>query len=130
MTFWILLALAGLVSYFSLRHRNLLLSLGASIMWLSLMAYNLTYPPTNITAGDTIHEWMTMGFVIIAIAVMYMWFRNRGRTESMTRVSAGEGEILARSATQEGVTPTRSVMALSPEEYKAHLRSRMRRRRR
>lgn len=130
MTFWILLVLAGWVSFLSLRHRNLLLSLGAAIMWLALMAYNLTNPPTNITQGSTIHEWMTMAFIIVAIAVVYMFFYTRGRTESTTRISAGEGEVLARSSKQEGVTATKSLMDMSPDEYKAYIRTRVRRRRR
>ena len=129
MTFWIILALAGLVSYLSLRNRNLLLSLASSIMWLALMAYNLSYPPTNITQGDTIHEWMTMGFIITAIAMLVMWFRNRGKTESQTRISEGDGEILARGSTRTGVTPNQSLMKMSAEEYRAYVRTRMRRRR-
>ena len=129
MTFWILLALAGWVSFLSLRSKNMLLSLGASIMWLALMAYNLKFPPTNITQGDTIHEWLTMGFIVLAIAVLLAWFRNRGRTESQIRVSAGDGEILARRSTQLGVT-NKSLMEMSPEEYKGFIRTRVRRRRR
>ncbi len=130
MTFWILLVLAGWVSYLSLRSKNMLLALGASIMWLALMAYNLNFPPTNITQGDTIHEWLTMGFVVLAIAVLMAWFKNRGRTESQARISMGDGEILARGSTQMGVTPNQSLMKMSPEEYRTHIRTRTRRRRR
>ena len=127
MTFWILLVLAGWLSYLSFRNKNMLLALGASIMWLCLMAYNLSYPPTNITQGDTIHEWMTMGFVVLAIAVLYTWFRNRGKTESQTKISVGDNELLLRSAKSEGVTKEKSLMDKSPEEYRAYVRRAIRR---
>ena len=129
MTYWILMALAGWVSFLSLRSRNLLLALGASIMWLALMAYNLNFPPTNITQGDTIHEWLTLGFIALAIGVLFAWFRNKGKTVSEGRTSLGEGEILTRSSTKIGVT-NKSLMKMSPEEYKVFIRTRVRRRRR
>ena len=129
MTFWIILALAGWVSFLSLRHHNMLLSLGASIMWLALMAYNLNYPPTNIVQGDTIHEWMTMGFVIIAMAMMFMWFRERGRSVSQTRVTANEDGINISSEKQEGL-PRTSLMDAGNEEYRARVRRAVRSKRR
>ncbi len=130
MTFWIILVLAGWVSYLSLRSKNMLLALGASIMWLALLAYNLNFPPTNIVQGDTIHEFLTLGFIAIAIAVLLAWFRNRGTTVSQGRISEGDGEILTRSSTQTGVTPNQSLMSMSPEEYRRHIRSGMGKRRR
>lgn len=129
MTYWILLALAGWVSFLSLRSRNMLLALGASIMWISLMAYNLNYPPTNITKGDTIHEFLTFGFLALAIATLVAWVRTRGRTESQTRISGGDDEVLSRSSTETGVT-NKSLMNMSPEEYRIHVRNRMGKRRR
>ena len=129
MTFGMFVALAIGVSWLSLIRKNLLLSLGASIMWLSLMAYNLNFPLTNVTQGDTIHEFMTLGFITMALAVLLAWYRNRGRTESQSRVSMGDGEVLSRRSTQKGVTDT-SLMNKSPEEYRAYLRTRMGRRRR
>lgn len=104
MTFWIILSLASILSYFSFRHINILLSLAASTSWLTLMAYNTTNPPTNIAVGSTVHEWLTFVFIMVAIATMYMWFRNRGRTESVTRVGLGDGEIVAHTTKREGVT--------------------------
>ena len=107
----------------------MLLSLGASIMWLALMAYNLNYPPTNIVQGDTIHEWMTMGFVIIAMAMMFMWFRERGRSVSQTRVTANEDGINISSEKQEGL-PRTSLMDAGNEEYRARVRRAVRSKRR
>lgn len=79
MTFWILLVIAVVLSYISLKWQNILFSLGAAIGWFALWRYNLDHPPTNIVAGDITHEWLTYLFLIMAIAVMLMWFRNRGR---------------------------------------------------
>ena len=108
MTFWILMTLAGWLTFLCLRNSNLLLSLGAGIAWFSLMAYNLTNPPTNITAGSIVHEWLTMGFFILGIAVILMWFRTRGRTESVTRVGVeksetGGSEVVAKTMKVEEV---------------------------
>ena len=121
MTFWILLVIAGWLSFLSLRHIHILLSLGASMAWLTLMAYNTTYPPTNVVVGSTVHEWMTYVFVIVAIAVMFIWFRQRGRTESTTRVGVGEGELIAQTTKREGVTG-RNMMEQTPDEYRASIR--------
>ncbi len=128
MTYWVLVALAVGVSFLSLFRVNLLLSLGGFAMWMILMAYNLAFPLTNVTQGDTIHEMMTLGFIALALATLLAWYKNRGRTESSSRISMGDGEILARGSTQTGVTPNQSLMRMSPEEYKAYLRTRMRRR--
>ena len=125
MTFAIIAGLAVGVSWLSLKRKNLLLSLGASIMWLSIMAYNLKFPLTNVVQGDTIHEFMTLGFIALTLAVLLGWYYNRGKTESQTRVSMGDGEILARGSTQTGVTPNQSLMRMSPDEYRTHIRTRM-----
>lgn len=93
--------------------------------WLSLMAYNLTTPPAGIAVGSAVHEWLTLVFIIIAIAVMYMWFRQRGRTESVTRVGMGEGEIVAHTTKREGVSG-RSLMGMSEDEYRDDVRRALR----
>ncbi len=129
MTYWVLLVIAGLLSFLSLRHKHLLLALGASISWLTLMSYNLTNPPTNITIGSTLHEWMTYVFVAVAIAMVFIWFRSRGRTESTTRVALGDGEVIAQTTKREGVTG-KNLMEQSPEEYRATVRRSLRKRRR
>jgi hypothetical protein len=121
MTFWILLVIAGWLTYYSLKYNHLLLSLGASIAWLTLMGYNLNFPPTNVVVGSTIHEWMTYVFVIVAIAIGFAWFRGRGRTESTTRVGLGKEEIIAQTTTKTGVTG-KNLMNQSEEEYRASVR--------
>ena len=83
MTWLALLSLAILLSFMSLRYINILLSLAASISWLALMAYNLDNPLSGITQGSTIHEWTIYIFIALAIAVMYMWFRNRNGAPSV-----------------------------------------------
>ncbi len=129
MTFWIFLAVASVLSYFSLRYIHILLSLGASVAWLALWRYNLVYPPTNVVVGDITHTWMTYVFVIVAIAVMFMWFRERGRTESVTRAALGKEEVIIQTTKREGVTG-KNLMGLTEEEYKASVRRSLRRRRR
>ncbi len=95
MTWFEIVAVAGLLTILSLRYNNVLISLGASIFWLVLMAYNLDNPPGGITQGSAIHEWMTLGFIAMAMAIMFMWVRERNKSVSikatMTR-NRGEGE--------------------------------------
>lgn len=123
MTFWILLATAGFLTVMSLRHYYLMLSFSAALGWIALWMYNLNYPPTNITIGSTLHEVLVYTFIMMAIATMYMYFRNRGRTSAGTSGSGG-GES--------GASPPSapSLMDMSPEQYKAYIRSRVRRQRR
>ena len=79
MTFWILLAIAAFLTYISFKWRNILLSLGAMISWFVLWRYNNDFSPTNIVQGDITHTWMTYTFLVLAIAVMFMFFRNRAK---------------------------------------------------
>ncbi len=125
MTFWILLATAGFLTVISLRYNNILYSLAGSLVWIALWMYNLSYPPANIVIGSTLHEVLVYTFIIMAIATMYMYFRNRGRT-SRSRVSEGESGVGG------GVlSPTpKGLMDLSPDEYRRYLVARMRGRRR
>ncbi len=124
MTFWILLAIAGFLTLMSLRYRNILMSLGASLGWIALWMYNLNYPPTNIVIGSTLHEVLVYTFIIMAIAVMlmYFWNRNRGFTGYPT-TKREEAALEAQSRRPRG------IMDLSSEQYKTYIHSRIRRRR-
>lgn len=123
MTYWILLAIAVVLSFMSIaiRHINILVAFGASMAWLTLMAYNLTTPPAGITVGSTVHQWLTLVFLIVAIAVFMMWVRNRGRTESVTRVGLGKGEVVAGTAKKEGVSG-RGLLGMNDDEYRTYIR--------
>lgn len=129
MTFWILLSTAGFLTIMSLRYYNLILSFAASLGWIALWMYNLNYPPANIAVGTTLHEVLVYTFIIMAIATIYMYFRNRGRAS----IGAGGGNESGNRAELSGrairYSPP-SLMEMSPEEYKAYIRSRVRRRRR
>ena len=128
MTFWILLVIAGGLTYISMRWRNLFYTLGAVLGWLSLWVYNQNYPPTNIVVGSFIHEVMYYAFIVMAIGVFLVYLGNRRRGYTgfpMTKHE--ESEIEERSTRNR---PTRGLMDLPPDQYKAYIRSRIRRRRR
>lgn len=90
MTFWILLAVAGFLTWLSLKKYNLLFSLCGSMGWLAVWAYNLSHPPTGVTTGTFLHDLLTYTFILMAIAVMFIYFGNRGRISSGTVRTARE----------------------------------------
>jgi hypothetical protein len=124
MTFWIILVFAIALSIISLRYRNLFFSLGGTLGWLGLWAYNNINPPTGVTRGSFVHEVLMYGSIIMAIGVMIMYLRNRQRGYTgyvMTKKEETEAEGQR--------IPRRGLMDLSPEEYQRYIRNRMRRRR-
>lgn len=126
MTFWILLAIAAVLSYMCLRYTSLLLSLGAAMAWLTLMAYNLNHPPANITQGETIHQWMTLVFTAIAIALMFMWVGNRSRGYTGYPITKREqGELESRQK-----PPEKGRMEWSEDAYRTDVRRRLHQHRR
>lgn len=128
MTFWILLTLAVVLSYISLKWRNILFSLGAMLGWISLWRYNLDYPPTNIVVGDITHTWLTYLFLIMAIAVMLIWFFNRQRSYTGYPKTAQE----ERDYQEELKKPRQSSSyeEETNEEYRTRVRKAVRGRRR
>jgi hypothetical protein len=128
MTFWILLALATVLSFMCLHYINILLSLGASIGWISLMAYNLAHPPANITQGSAIHQWMTMGFMAIALAMMLMWVGNRRR--GYTGYPITKREQVDLESRYERSQPQKGRMEMSEAEYRADVHKRLHQHRR
>jgi len=117
MTWITLLAFATILSIMSLRHINILLSLGAMIGWLSLMAFNVENPLVGIAQGSAIHQWLTMGFIAIGIAIMLMFFRNRGKIASVIGgVSGGSSDSTPPSNERKG------LMEMSEGEYKVVVR--------
>lgn len=126
-TWTILLIFASILTIISFRNINILLSLGATIGWFSLMAFNLENPLVGVAQGSVIHQWLTMGFIAIGIAVMLMYFRNRGRTAGVYR-SIGGGEGLA--GTNPPSYEPKGLMEMTPDEYKAKTRKALHPRRR
>jgi len=129
-TWTILFIFATTLTVISFRNINILLTLGAVIGWFSLMAFNLNNPLVGIAIGSIIHQWLTMGFVAIGLAVLLMYFRNRGRQAgvygSRSSGRAWDGsEVVPPSASEQ-----KSLMELTPDEYKARARKALHPRRR
>ena len=130
MTWWILLAIAGFLTWLSSRNASLGYAVSAFFLWFAVWGYHLNNPPANVVIGTLVYDLLYYTFLIMAFATLLWYWRNRGRTESQTRISEGDGEILTRNETRTGVTPNQSLMSMSPEEYRNHVRNRTRRRRR
>lgn len=124
MTFWIILAIAGFLTAISLRYRNLLFSLAGSLGWLALWMYNFSYPPTNITVGSTLHEFLVYTFILMAIGTMlvYFWNRSRGYTGYPPSVKDNADAVVR------GGMANRGIMGMNYYEYRTYLRNRLRRR--
>jgi len=125
-TWTILFAFSATLTVISFRNINILLSLGATIGWFSLMAYNLDNPLVGVAQGSVIHQWLTMGFIAIGLAVMLMFFKNRGKMVSISG-SRGEG-----GGGEEGVPmlERKGLMDMNTGEYRATVRRAVKRRRR
>lgn len=116
MTFWILMVLATVLTYFSFRYRNIALSLASTLSWFGLWVYNLSYPPTNITAGSLTYDILFYTLLIMAAGVMVMYWFNRQR--GYTGYPEG----------QQPEEPPKGLMDLSEDEYRNRPRRRSRKR--
>ncbi len=125
MTWFEIVAVAALLTILALRYTNLLFSLGAAIFWLVLWGYNLDHPPGGIAQGSALHEWMTFGFVIMAMAVMFMWVRNRGKP-----VTSVTGRISKNGEEGDIEIEHKGLMDLNEDEYRTRVRRALRSRRR
>ncbi|KKL98817.1 hypothetical protein LCGC14_1820660 [marine sediment metagenome] len=125
MTYWVLLVLALALSWGSLKYRHLLFSLASVIGWIALWRYNLTYPPTNIIAGDITHEWLTYIYIILALAMIFMWLANRNRGYTGYSRSAKEEQEYQKVAKETNQKP-HSLMSQSSDEYRATVRKALR----
>ncbi len=128
MTWLELVGVASILTFIALHYNNILLSLASSVFWLVLWAYNLDHPPAGVVQGSAIHEWMTMGFVIVAMAVMFIWFRSRKAVSSVTgRITKGkngeEGETTINMEIEH-----KGLLDMSEDEYRAKVRKALRRR--
>jgi hypothetical protein len=123
-TFWILLAVCGLLEYFYFKQKwNVLLSIITAVSWLGLMTYTLTNPPTNIIAGSFLQELLILVFLGGAFFNLYMWFRNRDSKFSDT----GKSEYTESEERERNVNSgNRSLMSMNETEYKAYIRSKRR----
>lgn len=121
MTFWILLVLALVMTVISLRWRNILFSLAGTLGWLALWMYNLNSPPSGITIGTPNHEILIYAFIIMAIAVMMLYFINGKRGYTGYPKSAKEQAEYDREVKSSGRTPN-GMTEMTNEEYRARVR--------
>ena len=128
MTFWILLVIALVLTYVSMRWRNLFYTFGAVLGWLALWVYNQTYPPTNIVVGSFIHEVMYYAFIVMAIGVFLVYLGNRSR--GYTGYPMTKGEEAELDTKRMSSRPARGLLDLSEAEYKRYVHGVVRRRRR
>lgn len=113
------------MSMIATRYRNMLLTLGASTLWATFLAFILA----NTTAGT---NWLTMfilaaGTFILAFMLLSV-FSRRGTSRSL------KSDIMSLSSTEkEERLPSKrkgGIMDLPPEDYRAYIRASMRMRRR
>ncbi len=117
MTFWILLAIAGFLTLLSLKHYNIIFSFAGTLGWMAVWGYNLDHPPSNVVVGTFVYDLLYYTFIIVAIAVMLIYFRNRSRQTS----GSGGGNV------ERGETSVRAIreggaMSESAEEYRMRVR--------
>lgn len=122
MTFWILLVIAGFLTILSIRRYNIIFSFSGALGWMALWGYNLNNPPANITVGTFVYDLLYYTFIIMAIAVIYIYFAGRSKRESTASLSVENGKIVAQSTSEETREPT--------EEYRQRVRRALRQNRR
>lgn len=126
-TYSILVVVAVALSLISLKYPNLLFGLGGILGWIALWAYHQNNPPAGIIVGSFIHEALMYAYLVMAIAVFFMWVRNRqqGRT-GYTMTRGEETELDERRARRR---PAKGLLDLSPTEYRRYVRGTLRNRR-
>ena len=113
MTFWILLVIAGFLTLLSIKRYNLIFSFAATLMWLAVWGYNLDNPPANITIGTFVYDLLYYTFIIMAIAVIFIYFVGKSKRESTTSLRVEDGRIVAHT-----VSETQSTVGETPEQYR------------
>lgn len=113
------------MSFVAVRYKNMLLTLGAAILWATLLAFILA----NTVAGT---NWQTMFILAVvaflcAFALISFFGRSRGEGSFTDNIGGLEGRQEKKPAPPRRDT---GLMGMSPEEYKTYVRTRVRRRRR
>jgi len=135
---YVLLIIAGLLSWFTMKTRTILLAICAFGAWFVTLAYIVAYPPGNLTAGDNIHSMLIYVLAGTGIAILILGIRasrQKSYNVEMEYDDAGKPRIIGK-VTGEAVSMSRSSRhgwggsyAESPEEYQARL-SNLRKRKR
>lgn len=123
MTWIILMVFALCLSVIALRWMNILLAIVSSAAWFSLLAYNVNYPPANITQGSNIDTFIIWAIAIVAVTIPIITIsRMRGRATA--NISSVDGDELKQK-----IETIPSLSSMTTEEYRAYVRRRIRRRR-
>lgn len=128
MTFWILLVIAGFFTLLSLRYRNLLFSFSGMLGWIAVWVYHQNYPPTNIVQGTFLYELLLYAFIVMAMAVMFLYFWNRSRgftgyPRTAKEQASYDNELRTAGDSDKG------LLELGENEYRVKVRRSLRSRR-
>jgi hypothetical protein len=134
-----LLGLAGCLSFFSIKGKNMLLAVLASISWLIVFAYNQSTPIAGFTkgsAGDTFVEVLLLG-LIIAIPLTTWSFRKNEKVHEERDESEYQFKQNERNAQKDktisdisDASNTVNFMFMSDKEYLRVLQNNNHKRRR
>ena len=148
MAYFSVLVLAVVFTTFALWRPNLLFAICATAAWFGFLAYHMSNPPSGVVTGSTIDTFIMLaviGFAIVIPIHTLMVTTRRGKDNAMwgggERSSDGGfngngGGGRTSNFSGQSNHPRRSddaprgLMDLSPDEYKAYLRGRVRDRRR
>lgn len=124
-TGYILALLTIGMSMVAVRYRNMLLTLGAAVFWAVLLAFILA----NTTAGTNWQVLFIGGATAFFSAFALISFFSRSRSESSFTENIG-GLMSREKEERPPTTVRRGIMDMDYNEYRAYLRTRLRRRRR
>jgi len=124
---YVLLIIAGLLSWFSLKNKAFILGLLAGAAWIVTMAYVAAYPPGALTQGDTIHGMLLIvlagtGVSMPLVAMRLQKSKEYNVTAGIVGGNREEGEIPKLVASVRETSSARhgveSNFNESPEEYR------------
>ena len=125
MTYWILLALASMLTFFYFRQKwNVLFAIITAFSWVGILVFTLTNPPTDIAQGTLLHDILLLVYAGMAITMLIMWFRNKGNIVD----DRGNSEMTPEETERRNAN-YQSPMSMSETQYKAYLRGLRTRRR-
>jgi len=87
---------------------------------MAVWGYNLDNPPANITVGTFVYDLLYYMFMLMAIAVIFIYFVGRSKRESTTSLSVEDGKIVANT-----ISETQGTTGESVEEYRNRMHQRI-----
>lgn len=120
MTWWILLAVAGFFTLLASRRYEFVYTAIASLFWWGVWGYYTTTPPAGVTAGTFLYDLVYYSFIMVALGVFFLYFRNR------KRVPVGYNRTAQEQAEYEREYKVASTKALPDDEaYRQQIRARI-----